>query len=370
MSTPVADFHVFTSQLTDLGVVYRSQSNTLSVWVRIADFDGENISMNENLGPFDDLLLQQVHSAVDKVAKITNSPPQQTELSEVRRLVAQQRWKKREMQENANREFAQRMQQCKALIQRGYGRADAAVQCSTASAPELLHSWISAHLPPNTASLIINCVMNAEKLSPRYTSEIWDIAMCLYLSSAKTYQLLRQVLQMPAVSTLYEHYSASINYEKQRLMDDSQIIESLRQVRKQIDAMHACSQFTLAIDAFSFRTFTPATIGARSQTKSPSDTNTTDPEYSNGFLMLLIPLDYRLPVKLVHLELSPTGAYNAEINKKAELIMRTANEMEIRVWFRATDGDPGVANSHNDFYEQHLLGRTSNYGTLITSVWM
>ena len=94
MSTPVADFHVFTSQLTDLGVLYRSQSNTLSVWVRIADFDGENISMNENLGPFDDLLLQQVHSAVDKVAKITNSPPQQTELSEVRRLVAQQRWKK------------------------------------------------------------------------------------------------------------------------------------------------------------------------------------------------------------------------------------------------------------------------------------
>ena len=370
MSTPVADFYVFTSQLTDLGVLYRSQSNNLSVWIRIADFDGETLSMNENLGPLDDPLVQQVHSALEKVAQSAKCPPPKTETSEAMRLVAQKRWKKREMQENAKREFAQRMQQWRTAKQIRNGRADAAVQCSMASAPELLHSWMSAHLPANTASLIVNCVNNADKGSPRYTSEIWDIAMCLYLSSAKTYQLLRQVLQMPAVSTLYEHYSASINYEKQRLMDDSQIIESLRQVRKQIDAMHACSQFTLAIDAFSFRTFTPATIGARSQTKSPSDTNTTDPEYSNGFLMLLIPLDYRLPVKLVHLELSPTGAYNAEINKKAELIMRTANEMEIRVWFRATDGDPGVANSHNDFYEQHLLGRTSNYGTLITSVWM
>ena len=369
MSTPVADFHVFTSELTDLGVLYRSQSNDLSVWIRIADFDGETLSMNENLGPLDDLLVQQVHSALEKVAQIAKCPPLKTEISEAKRLVAQQRWKKREMQENAKREFAQRMQQWRTAKQIRNGRADAAVQCSMASAPELLRSWMSAHLPANTASLIVNCVNNADKGSPRYTSEIWDIAMCLYLSSAKTYQLMRQILQMPAVSTLYEHYSALINHEKQRLMDDSQIAESLRQVCKQIDAMHACTQFTLAIDAFSFRTFTPATVGARSQTRPGSDPTATAPEYSNGFLMLLIPLDYRLSVKLVHLELSTTGAYNAEINKKAEFIMRTANEMGIRIWFRATDGDPGVANSHNDFYEQHVRGRTSNYGTLITSVW-
>lgn len=370
----VADFHVFRSESWDIGVLCQSQSGTLSAWVRIADFDGETTSMNESLGTIDAELVGAVHSALDRVTKTVMSPPQKKNLSEVRRLAAQQRWKKRDMQEDAKKEFWQRMQRWKATPETRNCMSDAAVQCSVASAPELIHSWIHAHLPSKTASLIVNTLNNADKGSPRYTSDIWDLSMCLYLSSAKTYQILRQIIQIPAVSSLYDHYSASISQAKQRLVDDSQIAESLRAVQQKIDTItasgtHANTQFTLAIDAFSFRVFTGATIGAPSQRRSPNDPDPTAPAYNNGFLMLLIPLDYRLPAKLIHLELSTTGAYNAEINEKAALIMKTANDMGIRIWFRATDGDPGVANSHNDFYEEHLLGKTSNYGKMVTSIW-
>ena len=61
--------------------------------------------------------------------------------------------------------------------------------------------------------------------------------------------------------------------------------------------------------------------------------------------------------------------YYKEIDDRVQMILDKAAEEHLRVWFRATDGDPGVASSHNKFYKEHIHGHTADYAQLITSVW-
>ena len=370
------DFFIFPSETMSMGVMIRQQSSSRSVWIHVANFDGITTKLTRNAERFDCQLVQAMQSTLenadwDGIYAELQSPPKK-DLSDVRRQATQRRWDKHAAKVGANSEFSERMKIC----QRRLKMKDAGIQCDMESSSNLVASWMEAHLPSNTATLFINCVSNIGKGSPRYTREIWDIAMSIYLSSPKTYKILKQLIRIPSVSCLYEHYSESISLTKRRLIDDSNIRESLLPVQQLIETLKASgteinTQFTLAIDAFSFRTFTGSTMSPFIPRKSSEDQGTTcrTRQYSNGFLMLLIPHDYRIPAKLIHLALAETGAYNTEINEKAMTIMRTANAMGIRIWFRATDGDPGVANSHNDFYDEHVQGKTANYGELITSVW-
>ena len=303
--------------------------------------------------------------------------------------MARTRWQNQQGKKEDGKTFYARMQLCK-----GKGlaksRYDVAIQCDTAHTTELLCNWIEQSFPPAGAAVLVNSIINIDREKPTYTPMMFDIAMCIYLTSAKTYKLMKQLLRWPSVSCLYNHYSESMNRVKSQLTDINQVVESLRQVKTNVDALRSAgtrvaTQFTLAIDAFSFRTFQGSpmspnqkrapskdcdvTADGERQSSQEGENRTMTQEFNNGFIMLLIPHDYKLPPQLIHLAISTTGAYNKEIDEKVSLIMKEANDAKLRIWFRATDGDPGVAQSHNDFYQNQLLKHIMNYENLILSVW-
>lgn len=47
---------------------------------------------------------------------------------------------------------------------------------------------------------------------------------------------------------------------------------------------------------------------------------------------------------------------------------QAAKTLGLRIWFKATDGDPGLANEHTEFYKQRIEGKSSNFYSLITKL--
>ena len=312
------------------------------------------------------------------------------------RELARRRWSQKDVKTRQKREFYERMQARKSsqsvASSQTCSRCDIAVQCDTTTSRELVDSWIANSFCSCGATIIRNSLFNLQREMPVYSDDMYKISMLIYLTSAKTYKILRQMLQWPSVSSLYRHYSAQISAIKDRLVNIEGITEGLSELRDARDCLvksgvRVNTQFTLAIDAFSFRGFMGSTMTPLKDTSRSVDATMQSTEasseglaerrdvlpekccYNNGFLMLVIPHDFRLPVKLLHLAVSSNGAYNKPIDEKAQLIMQKANEMKIRIWFRATDGDPGVSASHTNFYEQHVSGKVSNYSNLIKDVW-
>ena len=95
-------------------------------------------------------------------------------------------------------------------------------------------------------------------------------------------------------------------------------------------------------------------------------------ELRYGFIMMLIPLDYRLPAKIVHLATSPAGSYSKDIGLIVDQVRQACNAAGLRVWFKATDGDPGVSQEHEAFYEHHVCGRDGRFASLVdkTHTWL
>ena len=194
------DFFIFPSETMSMGVMIRQQSSSRSVWIHVANFDGITTKLTRNAERFDCQLVQAMQSTLenadwDGIYAELQSPPKK-DLSDVRRQATQRRWDKHAAKVGANSEFSERMKAC----QRRLKMKDAGIQCDMESSPNLVASWMEAHLPSNTATLFINCVSNIGKGSPRYTREIWDIAMSIYLSSPKTYKILKQLIRIPSVS--------------------------------------------------------------------------------------------------------------------------------------------------------------------------
>ena len=109
------------------------------------------------------------------------------------------------------------------------------------------------------------------------------------------------------------------------------------------------NMFTLAIDAFSVRTFSSATIA----TSTLGDKKEAI-QMSNGFMFLLIPVCYRYPVRLVHLEPHPTGNYDKVIADLASEIKSIALDKCIRIYFKATDGDRYLTAEHQDCFAAYV----------------
>ena len=296
--------------------------------------------------------------------------------------MASKRWNRRKQVVESARDFRARKDCCNSEETKERFRCDVGVQCNVASCRELVCEGIRDLASPNCATILCNSLMNFGKLKPSYDDDMMDLCMIVYLTSPKAYKVIRQMLQWPAISTLYRHYSDKIRAVKEKLLTLEGIKEGLEDVRKAVAELvasgeHVDTQFTLAIDAFSFRGFSGSTMNrltdAHVSDRRRCDgqigdalvTGSETPCYTNAFLMLLIPHDYKIPVKVLHLFASTTGAYTKAIDQRAQVIMENANEMKMRIWFRATDGDPGVSGSHNSFYEQHISGKSSGYLNLV-----
>lgn len=91
--------------------------------------------------------------------------------------------------------------------------------------------------------------------------------------------------------------------------------------------------------------------------ESSNDTIT----YNNGFIYMLIPLDYRLPPKLLHIEKWCNGNYNESLDEIAENIKNTLILNGFNVWYKSTDSDRFLSNDHELFYQNYVDGRSSDF---------
>ena len=285
---------------------------------------------------------------------------------------AQKRWEQVRKSAAKKELFSKQMQLAKERKSKERDKAQVvrplqnrAVQCVASS-----FLGLRSGMTVTACALIDDCLRNAAQGKPTYSLKTWDTSMLLYLTSPKTYHVLRQVFTWPSTSSLYDHYGTRLQMIKTRVTNMSHLRETLLQVRDASAKLPQAVQYTLAIDAFSFRTFSAAKL-TQEATRAPgnSSQDKQDEQLTNGFLFMLVPHDYRVPVKLLHLAPMPSGSYNQVIEKKSVLILNEAHRLGLHILCKATDGDPGVSALHEQFYSEHIEGRSSCYGHLITEIW-
>ena len=235
-------------------------------------------------------------------------------------------------------------------------------------------SQVKSHLTPE---FLDQCWENIGRGRPSYSEKTYEIAMLLYLTSPKTYRILGQILTLPSFVSLYRKFGERITEAKTNLTEMKNIDNAVLMIRKEVDTLQRSGtnvncEFTLAVDAFAFRSFSGATLspsrGESSMDGQRESVSDGQVKYTNGFLFLLIAHDYRIPVKIVHLSASKSGVYTKEIAAITERIIDSANSRGLRVLCRATDGDPGVATEHTTFYESHIRGKSSHFSKLVENV--
>ena len=220
-------------------------------------------------------------------------------------------------------------------------------------------------------ALILNSLNNLTRKVPAYDDVIYDLALLLYLSSNKTYKILRQVLHLPAVSSLHRKYRKQLDATKKQLINLHHVTKTVSKLQADIsDLEHkgltVNPNFTLAIDAFCFRSFAGPSLGSRNGGVVIVEQD--EVVFNHGFVFLLIPHDYRLPVKMAHLAAATSGAYNTEIAQIAESIHQVCQKSDLRVWLRATDGDPGTNSTHETFFNTHLRNKGANFAHLVEDI--
>lgn len=235
-----------------------------------------------------------------------------------------------------------------------------------------------------------NCWRNIDKERPSYNKEIYDMSMLCYLTSAKSYRILTQLLPLPSIASLYRTYQDRLHDFNKRLTDLTMVHESVSRIVEQIMSLRpdtiANFHFTLAIDAFSFQSFVSRNSGeTRRDGRDGGDTDferilesddeprrvsvtPSQVEFRYGFVFMLIPHDQRIRPRVVHLAPATKGAFSNEIEEKASVIRGICNSKGIRVWLQATDGDPGVSAQHEGFYKSHVQGKDRCFMKLVTDI--
>lgn len=191
--------------------------------------------------------------------------------------------------------------------------------------------------------------------------------MLIYLSSAKTYKIIRQIVPLPAFQNLYIRYGKEIQQERINLVNVKEIDAIVKKyiIDNKLDVTNnEVNVVCLAIDAFAFKSF--------STTVMTSDTNlSSDDEiiFNNGFIFLMVPIDFRYPAKILHIAKAQNGNYNEQIDQIALEIKLILRENGLNPWFHATDGDRFLSKSHMDFFLKYVVGQMSNFLELAQTIY-
>ena len=172
-----------------------------------------------------------------------------------------------------------------------------------------------------------NCInnTNVHKNHRHYTSNMLEFCEALYITSPKAYKLLKKVVNVPSISTLYNRFS-NIVHEIKESLDDSEI-------NKRLSFIHYnnwCDNIPVAVSV-------DATVASSIPCYSK--------QIKNIFLIQIQPLNgnYKnIPFSIIK---SKSGVMNSEILTKIDSIL---NQMKGRfqIIFKCTDGDPGTNNWH------------------------
>ena len=244
--------------------------------------------------------------------------------------------------------------------------------------------------PPRFQDLVLeNCCRNSHKERPSYNKEIYDMSMLCYLTSAKGYRILTQLLPLPSIASLYRNYQERLHEFTRRLTDLTMVHESVSEIVEEIRSLRPDTldnfPFTLAIDAFSFQSFVSRSSGSERDREDGGATEldktlesdetirvsvtASQVQFRYGFVFMLISHDQRIRPRVVHLAPATKGAFTTEIEKKAKAIRELSNSKGLRVWLQATDGDPGVSAHHERVYSEHIKVKDRCFMQLVTTVY-
>lgn len=214
-------------------------------------------------------------------------------------------------------------------------------------------------------TLLYNCFQKQR----RYNNEVYDLSMIFYLSSAKTYNLCREFLPLPAYQNLYAIYGKQIEDEKSNLVDMERIDSNIKNyiLTNGIDLNEdGANVVVLAIDAFSFKSFMSTVMTPTKNSKS----NENKVVYNNGFIFLMVSVDFRYTQKILHIEKASNGNYNDHIEDIASKIINIIQSNGLKVWFKATDGDRYLSDDHLTFFNNYIEGQTSNFMKLVSNIYL
>lgn len=189
----------------------------------------------------------------------------------------------------------------------------------------------------------------------RYSQFLLSIGQLLHLTSPKGYQILRQVAPLPSPSCLWNHFSDEFSALKSLLVDSTRIGTRVSEIAAG-STVESPLIVTIGVDAFAFATFSgqgPATSDGRKQ------------QFSNGFLYLGIPLDATLPVRIIHIEPTTNGCFNAQITGLVDDVIAAYKANNCQVWFVATDGDRFLSATHDSFFEKHVIPHENDFFALL-----
>ena len=223
---------------------------------------------------------------------------------------------------------------------------------------------------PKSLSMIIlwTLMENCFTQLRRYNEETYDISMLTYLSSAKTYNMLRNLFPLPAFQNLYEKYGDQIRIEKKYLTDINELENVINKYKIENGLTKTFNDklvATLAIDAFAFKSFQTTTLSPIKNQEPKNDIII----YNNGFIFLFIPIDFRFPPKILYIEPMPNGNYNQQIDEIASHIRDVLQNNGFRIWFKATDGDKFLSSDHDDFFHKYVEHKSSNFLQLVHNIY-
>ena len=187
----------------------------------------------------------------------------------------------------------------------------------------------------------------------RYSELVYNFAELLRTTSRKSYRIIRQIFPIPAESSLYSKFTDSIQDHKDELTKRA----LLRQRIEKVISDDGCtdSPITIGIDAFSFQTFSGETMSGTA----------TREQFSNAFLFLHIPLDPAKPPRVIHLQKKANGSYDQSIADTWQLIKQIYSDLEIPVWYKATDGDRFLSQEHDKFFKENVEHYRNDFNLLL-----
>lgn len=223
--------------------------------------------------------------------------------------------------------------------------------------------------PQTLAQYVLDEISDNLSLAPparRYSPHLYDISWLLYLTAPDAYDVLRQLFKgLPAKQALYSRYSPALQRIKRQLGDPEQLPELISEYLAELHAQdlnpgRRMVPGTLGVDAFTFRSFQGMVPQAARETGI----------YNNAFLMLFTPLAARVPIRTLHLMPHVSGSHDHDVRVRVERIKEIAQNCGLRIWFKATDGDPGVLEEHRTFYFDYVSKRLVDFENLVAELWM
>ena len=193
-----------------------------------------------------------------------------------------------------------------------------------------------------------------------YSEGLLKLSQLMRLTSPKTYRLLAQILPVPSASCLRFHYSQRFESIRQQISNPNLIEDHLASLGILGATLPPESRLvTIGIDAFSFGSFTDKSTFKDGHPRV----------YNNGFVFMHIPLDAEAPTAVIHIKQKENGAFDKSVMDTFDLIAAKYREKELKVLFKATDGDRYMSPEHDKFFQTYVEPRRNSYVVLLGELY-